>query len=82
MRYAAELGYDVTVVKDAIASYQWEEMRAALEINLPNYATSILKPVRAVLSRARSRNPQKKLQSPRLNPSRASAIGCRLTVLH
>jgi nicotinamidase-related amidase len=42
VRYAAELGYDVTVVKDAIASYQWEEMRAALEINLPNYATSIL----------------------------------------
>ena len=42
MRYAAALGYDVTLVKDAIASYQWEEMRAALEINLPNYATSIL----------------------------------------
>jgi ureidoacrylate peracid hydrolase len=42
VRYAAELGYDVTVVKDAIASYNWEEMRAALEINLPNYATSIL----------------------------------------
>ncbi len=42
VRYAAELGYDVTVVKDAIASYKWEEMRAALEINLPNYATAIL----------------------------------------
>jgi ureidoacrylate peracid hydrolase len=35
VRYAAELGYDVTLVKDAIASYQWEEMRATLEINLP-----------------------------------------------
>ena len=42
VRYAAELGYDVTVVKDAIASYDWEEMRTALEINLPNYAASIL----------------------------------------
>ena len=42
MRYAAELGYDVSRVKDAIASYKWEEMRATLEINLPNYATSIL----------------------------------------
>ena len=42
VRYAAELGYDVTLVKDAIASYQWEEMRATLEINLPNYATAIL----------------------------------------
>ena len=42
VRYAAELGYDVTLVKDAIASYQWEEIRATLEINLPNYAASIL----------------------------------------
>jgi ureidoacrylate peracid hydrolase len=42
VRYAAELGYDVTLVKDAIASYQWEEMHATLELNLPNYATSIL----------------------------------------
>lgn len=42
VRYAAELGYQVTLVKDAIASYQWEEMRATLEVNLPNYATAIL----------------------------------------
>src|ERR1700735_5184945 len=42
VRFAVELGYDVTLVKDAIASYRWEEMRATLEINLPNYATSIL----------------------------------------
>jgi nicotinamidase-related amidase len=41
VRYAAELGYDVTLVKDAIASYNWEEMRTTLEINLPNYATAI-----------------------------------------
>jgi ureidoacrylate peracid hydrolase len=42
VRYAAKLGYDVTLVKDAIASYRWEEMQATLELNLPNYATSIL----------------------------------------
>jgi len=42
VRYAAELGYDVTLVKDAIASFRWEEMKTTLEINLPNYATSIL----------------------------------------
>jgi ureidoacrylate peracid hydrolase len=42
VRYAAELGYDVTLVKDAIASYRWEEMHATLEINLPNYATAII----------------------------------------
>jgi ureidoacrylate peracid hydrolase len=41
-RYAAELGYDVTLVKDPIASYRWEEMQATLELNLRNYATSIL----------------------------------------
>jgi ureidoacrylate peracid hydrolase len=39
VRYAAELGYEVTVVKDATASYSDEHMHAALEINIPNYAT-------------------------------------------
>lgn len=38
VRYAAELGYDVTVVKDAIADYSDREMEAALEVNIPNYA--------------------------------------------
>lgn len=38
MRFAAELGYDATVVKDATADYSDVEMRAALEVNLPNYS--------------------------------------------
>ena len=42
VRYAAELGYEVTVVKDATADYSDSEMNAALEINLPNYAGAIL----------------------------------------
>jgi ureidoacrylate peracid hydrolase len=42
VRYAAELGYEVTVVKDATASYSEEHMHAALEINLPNYASGIV----------------------------------------
>src|ERR1700719_2195499 len=42
VRYAVELGYDVTLVKDAIASYKWEEMQATLEVNLPNYASAII----------------------------------------
>lgn len=42
VRYGAELGYDVTVVKDATASYSDREMHAALEVNIPNYATAIL----------------------------------------
>src|SRR5262245_19892079 len=42
VRFAAELGYEVTVVKDATADYSDEEMRAALEVNLPNYANAIV----------------------------------------
>ena len=42
VRYAAELGYEVTVIKDATADYSEEMMRAALEINLPNYANAIV----------------------------------------
>jgi ureidoacrylate peracid hydrolase len=42
VRYAAELGYEVTVVKNATASYSDEHMHAALEVNLPNYASAIV----------------------------------------
>ena len=42
VRFAAELGYEVTMVKDATADYSDEEMHAALDINLPNYASAIV----------------------------------------
>jgi ureidoacrylate peracid hydrolase len=42
VRYAAELGYEVTVVKDATADYSDEMMRAALDVNIPNYASAIV----------------------------------------
>jgi nicotinamidase-related amidase len=42
VRYAAELGYEVTMVKDATASYSDREMHAALEVNIPNYASAIV----------------------------------------
>jgi ureidoacrylate peracid hydrolase len=42
VRYGAELGYEVNVVKDATASYSDAEMHAALEVNIPNYASAIL----------------------------------------
>jgi ureidoacrylate peracid hydrolase len=42
VRYAAELGYEVTMVKDATADYSNAEMHAALDINIPNYATAIV----------------------------------------
>jgi ureidoacrylate peracid hydrolase len=42
VRYAAELGYEVTMAKDATADYSDEEMHAALDINIPNYASTIV----------------------------------------
>jgi ureidoacrylate peracid hydrolase len=42
VRYAAELGYEVTLVKDATADYSDEEMHAALDVNIPNYASAIV----------------------------------------
>ena len=42
VRYAAELGYQVTVVKDATASYSDDHMHASLVVNLPNYASAIV----------------------------------------
>jgi ureidoacrylate peracid hydrolase len=42
VRYAAELGYEVTVIKDATASYSDEEMHAALDVNIPSYASAIV----------------------------------------
>ena len=42
VRFATELGYDVTVVKDATADYSDEHMQAALKINIPSYASAIV----------------------------------------
>jgi len=42
VRFAVELGYDVTVVRDATADYSDQAMHAALDINLPNYARAIV----------------------------------------
>jgi ureidoacrylate peracid hydrolase len=42
VRYAAELGYEVTMVRDATADYSDREMQAALDVNLPSYASAIV----------------------------------------
>jgi hypothetical protein len=42
VEFAAELGYEVTAVKDATADYSDEEMHVALDINIPNYASAIV----------------------------------------
>ena len=43
VRFAAELGYEVTMVKDATADYSDREMNAALEVNIPNYANAMVR---------------------------------------
>ena len=42
VRFAAELGYEVTLVKDATGDYSDEMMHAAIDINMPNYAGAIV----------------------------------------
>jgi nicotinamidase-related amidase len=42
VRYAAELGYEVTMVRDATASYSDDHMHAALDVNIPNYASAVV----------------------------------------
>ncbi len=42
VRFAAELGYEVTVVRDATADYSDAEMQATLDVNMPNYASAIV----------------------------------------
>ena len=42
VRFAAELGYDVTMVRDATADYSDEAMHAALDVNIPNYASAVV----------------------------------------
>ena len=42
VRYAAELGYEVTAVRDPTADYSDDMMRAALDISIPNYADAVV----------------------------------------
>jgi nicotinamidase-related amidase len=41
-RFAQELGYHVTLVRDAIGAFSWEEMQATFELNAPTYAHAIV----------------------------------------
>jgi ureidoacrylate peracid hydrolase len=42
VRYAVELGYEVTMVRHATADYSDKEMHAALDVNIPSYASAIV----------------------------------------
>jgi nicotinamidase-related amidase len=44
-RYGVELGYHVTLIKDGIAAFNWEEIKATVEINFPNYGHALLSTV-------------------------------------
>jgi ureidoacrylate peracid hydrolase len=50
VRYAIELGYEVTMIKDATAAFSAEEMHVALDVNLPNYASAIITAEEIVLA--------------------------------
>jgi ureidoacrylate peracid hydrolase len=60
VRFAAELGYQVTMVRDATADYSDDAMHAALDVNIPNYASAVVteETVRAIaaLSASQTRN--------------------------
>jgi ureidoacrylate peracid hydrolase len=48
VRFAAELGYEVTMVRDATADYSDTHMQAALDVNMPSYANAIMTASQAV----------------------------------
>ena len=41
-RHGMELGYAITLVKDATAAFSWEHLRAAVDLNGPIYAGAVL----------------------------------------
>jgi len=75
VRYAAELGYDVTVVKDATADYSDEMMHAALDINMPNYASANRQYGRNRCRNRRDVNPKPGTGNFAREPAAADAVG-------
>ena len=41
-RFGVELGYHVTLIKDGIAAFTWEEINATVKTNFPNYGHVLL----------------------------------------
>jgi nicotinamidase-related amidase len=48
VRFAAELGYEVTMIRDATADYSDKHMEAALDVNIPSYASAIVTASQAI----------------------------------
>lgn len=57
VRFAAELGYEVTLVKDAIGSFGHAEMDASLQFNIPAYASAVVSTDEIVLGLITWRSP-------------------------
>ena len=53
VRFAVELGYGVTMVRDATTSYSDDHMHAALDVNIPNYASAMVTAEEVVAAIAR-----------------------------
>jgi ureidoacrylate peracid hydrolase len=75
VRFAAELGYEVTVVKDATADYSNEEMHAALDVNLPNYASAIVSTEEIVTSISDLEGFDARVERSDSRTSKATSIG-------
>jgi nicotinamidase-related amidase len=73
VRYAAELGYDVTLVKDAIGSFSWDEMKATLELNAPHYARAIVSTEELIAAFQKNNEESAILARPRHSPLRTTA---------
>ena len=41
-RYTVELGYHISLIKDAIAAFNWEEIKATVHVNFHNYGHTLL----------------------------------------
>ena len=41
-RYAVGLDYHITLIKDAIAAFNRDEIKATVEVNFPNYGHALL----------------------------------------
>jgi nicotinamidase-related amidase len=55
-RYAVELGYHTTLIKDGIAAFNWDEIKATVEVNFPSYGHTLLSAEEFVNSALETKN--------------------------
>jgi nicotinamidase-related amidase len=72
-RRGAELGYHVTLVRDATAAFGEDSLRAAMDINGPTYAHAVLT-TEAIIARLSGSSPSEATSSSNRLASRKSAV--------